>query len=210
MKTGLYSITHKETGKMYIGRAKNVRRRFARHKRDSQINPECNGYMSQAIAKHGPDAFEFKILVIAPFGEYLNELEKAAIKAFNTLTPNGYNISVGGFGGSQLSEEVKERRRSRLAWNKGIPQSEEAKRKQSIAMTGRPNPNQGRFATEEQKRKQSAAMKGRTPWNKGIPMAEEQKAKLRGLDKSYTKTPEYRAKMSAAVKAAKARGQAHG
>lgn len=206
MKTGLYCITHKETGKMYIGQSKNVRRRFARHKRDSRLNPDCNGYMSRAIAKHGPDAFEFKVLVIAPFGDYLNELEKAAIKAFNTLAPNGYNLLAGGVGGSTWSEEAKQRRRGRPAWNRGVPQNEETKRKQSASMMGKPSPQKGKPKTAEEKAKQSAAMKGRPAWNKGVPMSEEQKAKLRGLDKSYTKTPEYRAKMSAAVKAAKARG----
>lgn len=192
---------------MYIGQSKHLRRRFTRHKRDYRKNADCNGYISRALAKYGDDAFEFKILVVAPFGEYLNELEKAAIKAFNTLAPNGYNLSVGGFGGSQLSEEVKQRRRSRPAWNRGIPQSEEAKCKQSASMMGKPSPQKGKPRTAEEKAKQSAAMKGRATWNKGVPMSEEQKAKLRGLDKSYTKTPEYRAKMSAAVKAAKARGK---
>jgi group I intron endonuclease len=206
MITGLYSITHKETGKMYIGQSKHLRRRFARHKRDAMKDPECNGYISRAIAKYGPDAFEFKILVVCQFGDYLNDLERNAIASYGTLAPAGYNLSLGGFGGSQLSEEVKLRRRSRPAWNKGIPQSDDAKRKQSITMTGRPNPNQGKPVSDEQKRKQSAAMKGRKPWNKGIPLSEEQKQLLRLVDRSYTKTPEYRAKMSAAVKAAKARG----
>jgi len=206
MITGLYSITHKETGKMYIGQSNHLRRRFARHKRDAMKNPECNGYISRAIAKHGPDAFEFKILVICPFGDYLNDLESNAIASYGTLAPAGYNLSLGGFGGSQLSDEVKLRRKSRPAWNKGIPQSEEAKRKQSLSMMGKLSPQKGKPKTDEEKSKQSAAMKGRQPWNKGMPLSEDQKQLLRLVDRSYTKTPEYRAKMSAAVKAAKAKG----
>ncbi len=48
-------------------------------------------------------------------------------------------------GGYELTEEQKARRRGKTAWNKG-----------------RPN-------TEEHRKKQSEAQMGRTPWNKGIP-----------------------------------------
>ena len=206
MITGLYSITHKETGKMYVGQSKHLRRRFARHKRDAMKDPDCNGYISRAIAKHGPDAFEFMILVVCPFGGYLNDLERNAIASYGTLAPAGYNLSLGGFGGSRWSEEAKARRRAKPAWNKGIPQSEEAKRKQSISMMGKPSPQKGKPRTSEEKAKQSAAMKGRPAWNKGIPLSEETKRLLQKVDKAYTKTPEYRARMSAAVKAAKSKG----
>ena len=43
-------------------------------------------------------------------------------------------------------------------------------------------------------------MRGRKAWNKGVPMSDEQKEKMRKMDKSYTKTPEYRKMMSEAKK----------
>lgn len=185
---------------MYIGQSKSLRRRFARHKRDCRINPDCNGYISRALNKHGPDAFEFKILVIAPYGDYLNELEQAAIRSFNTMAPHGYNLCAGGRGGSVWSEEARQRLKGRPIWNKGIPRTEEQKRHHSMVMMGKPAHNKGRPISEDQKAKQSAAMKGRTAWNKGVPMSEDQKAKLRLVDKSYTQTPEYRAMMSERTK----------
>jgi hypothetical protein len=103
-----------------------------------------------------------------------------------------------------MSDTTRQKLSGRKAWNKGIPATEEQKRKQSVAMMGKPSPQKGKQKTQAEKDKQSAAMKGRPAWNKGLPMAGAQREKLRGLDKSYTKTPEYRKMMSEAVKKAKA------
>ena len=76
------------------------------------------------------------------------------------------------------------------AWNRGIPCTEDAKRKiseklkgrkrpdQSEKMKGENNPNFGKPKTDEQKAKISKANKGKTAWNKGIPRSEETKAKI--------------------------------
>ena len=62
-------------------------------------------------------------------------------------------------------------------WNKGIPRTEEEKKKMSERRKGKGGVK-GKVISEEQKKKQSEAMKGRTPWNKGKPRSEETKRKI--------------------------------
>jgi len=83
--------------------------------------------------------------------------------------------------------------------NKGIPHTEETKRKISLGKKGIPVP----------------ALQGRPTWNKGIqahnkgkpgkPMSEEHKAIISAAQKGKPKSAEHRAKISAAVSAALAR-----
>ena len=186
---------------MYVGQSNGIKKRFSRHKRAAIIKTKREAfYLHNSIAKHGVDNFKFEVLFFAKDRDYLNLMEQRCIESYNTLSPNGYNLDTGGGVSRTVSEATKEKMRGRIAWNKGMPQSEEQRRKQSEFMTGKPAKNKGKPASEEQKRKQSEAMKGRTAWNKGVPMKEEQRVKLLGLDKSYTKTPEYRAMMSESLK----------
>lgn len=201
MNSGIYLITNTATGKQYVGQSNGIKRRFARHKRAATTKHKREAfYLHNSIAKHGVDSFKFEVLLYANDRDYLNLMERLCIQAYGTLSPSGYNLDTGGGVSRVVAESAKAKMRGRAAWNKGVPATDEQKRKQSAAMMGKPAPNKGRATSEEQKRKQSEAMKGRTAWNKGVPMSEEQKEKLRGVDKSYTKTPEYRAMMSAALK----------
>ena len=50
---------------------------------------------------------------------------------------------------------------------KGIPVSEETRRKLSEAGKGEKNPFYGKSHSEESKEKMSKSSKGRIPWNKG-------------------------------------------
>lgn len=204
MNSGIYLITNNITGKQYVGQSLGIKKRFSRHKRAARLKLKREAfYLHNSIAKHGVENFKFDVLIYANDPDYLNIMEQKFIQAYDTLSPNGYNLDSGGKVDRKASEKSKAKRRGKPAWNKGVPATEEQKLRQSIAMMGKPSPQKGKPRTEQEKAKQSAAMKGRTAWNKGVPMSEEQKAKLRGLDKSYTKTPEYRAMMSIAVKNAK-------
>jgi group I intron endonuclease len=201
MNSGIYLITNTLSGKMYVGQSNGIKRRFNRHKRAAVTKHHREAfYLHNSISKHGQENFKFEVLLYSKDRDYLNLMEKRCIASYNTLSPNGYNLDTGGGVSRTVSEATKEKMRGRVAWNKGIPQSEEQKRKQSESMMGKPSPQKGKPRTEEEKRKQSEAMKGRAAWNKGVPMKEEQRVKLLGLDKSYTKTPEYRAMMSEALK----------
>jgi group I intron endonuclease len=199
MNSGIYCITNTLTGKKYIGQSKNIKRRFNRHKRVSitKRKGECF-YLQNAIGKYGVDNFTFEILLYATDRDYLNLMEQKCIEKFDTLAPKGYNLDTGGCFNKEFSEVTRQKMLGRTPWNKGLKMPPEFGKKVSDSNKGKPKT--GRPASEEQKRKQSIAMKGKPAINKGVPMSEEQKVKLRGLDKSYTKTPEYRKMMSEALK----------
>lgn len=201
MNSGIYLITNNITGKQYVGQSTGIKRRFNHHKRAVRTqDPKSAFRLHRSMAKHGVENFKFEVLLYASDSDYLNLMEQKVIQSFNTMSPNGYNLNSGGGVNRFISDETRAKIKGRPAWNKGIPVTEERKQKQSLAMMGKPAPNKGKPQSEEQKAKHSATMKGRPAWNKGVPMSEEQKDKLRVADRSYTKHPEYRAKMSEALK----------
>nr|DAG76116.1 MAG TPA: intron associated endonuclease [Caudoviricetes sp.]DAH93860.1 MAG TPA: intron associated endonuclease [Caudoviricetes sp.] len=80
------------SGKKYIGQT--TRSLFERGGRRGQHYKGCDCFYS-AIQKYGFNSFEWEILKEVKIFE-LNEAEKEFIQKYNTLTPNGYNISAGG------------------------------------------------------------------------------------------------------------------
>lgn len=82
------------SGKNYIGvTLKSFEIRFRNHKGSSGSK---NAVIQKAINKYGRNNITIKPLVISDDEEYLYQLEKDAIRQYNTLTPNGYNRSEGG------------------------------------------------------------------------------------------------------------------
>jgi hypothetical protein len=83
---------------MYIGiSAKTADERWRRHL-DRALGARPRGALSHAIKKYGPEDFKVETLVIANDWDYLCDLERKAIAAFNTKSPNGYNLTDGGEG----------------------------------------------------------------------------------------------------------------
>lgn len=96
---------------MYIGQTcKDLRKRWQDHISSIKNERGCPA-LRDAIKKHGFDKFEFKLLIIC-FDDCIYDIERYYIAKFNTLVPNGYNISPGGMGGGftglQHTEETKE------------------------------------------------------------------------------------------------------
>ena len=94
MKKAIYKITNLINGKIYVGQSKDPTRRWKEHKWDA-FNPNCkeNSAIHRAFLKYGIDNFQFTI--IGWFEDY-NEKERQYIKEFNSLYPNGYNLTEGG------------------------------------------------------------------------------------------------------------------
>lgn len=90
MTCGIYAITHKESGKMYIGQSINIERRFKQH----CIQPNKGSYIDNAIKKHGKETFTFKTLLECDKSQ-LDDEEHAFIKLYGTYK-NGYNLTWGG------------------------------------------------------------------------------------------------------------------
>ena len=95
MNSGIYQLTHKETGRIYIGQSKRLGQRFASYKKPLTGKRKLT-YIEQAIKKHGWSAFDAKLIIAAEGQEYLDLLEINAIKAFDCVAPKGFNIRAGG------------------------------------------------------------------------------------------------------------------
>ena len=191
--SGIYKITCTVTGKFYIGSAKDIQHRLARHKSDLGRNVHHNILLQRAVNKYGKDMFEFEILEFIDDTESLLKREQYYLDTLNPCDINvGFNLAVEA--GSRL----------------GVPVTEETKAKISKTLTGRKH-------TEETKLKISEAHKGKKlpeeHYNKwqagkaryvekyGHPLLGKKKSKesiekWRESIKDYKITEETRAKMS--------------
>lgn len=107
-KMVIYCFTNKINGKQYIGQTINkLKQRLAGHIHRSKNTISLIG---QAIAKYGIQNFKLKILYFAKTKEELNEKEKEYISKFNSLSPNGYNIRIGGDNESYSTEHLEKLR----------------------------------------------------------------------------------------------------
>lgn len=91
MTCGIYKITNKKDGKVYIGQSVNIERRFSEH---CSKRPLIDDF----IAVLGKDNFEFEILEETS-QEELSEKEKQYIEKTQANNPEkGYNQTTGGEG----------------------------------------------------------------------------------------------------------------
>ena len=92
--SGVYKITNTVTGDFYIGSSKNVRVRWADHKKPCRWN-KYNNRMYKDMQKYGLDKFEFRI-IIATAPEYLKEAEQNCIElmkpTYNSIYAKGLNV----------------------------------------------------------------------------------------------------------------------
>ncbi len=86
--------------------------------------------ISRAINKYGKDAFFIEEIDRADSWEELMDLEKFYIKHFNTIAPNGYNLSFGGKGGSGFTEETRKKLSIAATGKKQSPESVEKRSSQ--------------------------------------------------------------------------------
>jgi group I intron endonuclease len=137
MTIGIYKITHKETGTIYIGKGLRIEERWARHIKNAFSGSDT--HFHRAVRKYGVDAFSWEIILRC--GKYDNHLlcvmERFFIKEFHTFYGDpdykkGYNETPGGDGGV-LYGDAKESMRKKLIghspWNKGRAWDKEVKQK---------------------------------------------------------------------------------
>ena len=146
----LYKITNLISGKAYVGVSKNIKKRFSVHCGNHNGKPT---YINSAICKYGKDNFEFKILLTGTI-DYCYGIEAKAIVAFDTLTPNGYNIAGGGEGARAgacgINNSMYGRKHTEISlekmriaqgktpnWMKGKQHSAEVRAKISLSNLGR-------------------------------------------------------------------------
>lgn len=90
----LYKISNTVNDKLYIGVTIDPDRRWKQHK--NLKNTHCLA-LRDAMNKYGKDKFSMEILCVGD-DSIIDELEVLSIKTYNTQTPNGYNLTLGGEG----------------------------------------------------------------------------------------------------------------
>lgn len=178
----VYKATNILNGKMYIGQAVDPGRRFAEHKSRDYEKCTSRSHIGRAIKKHGKENFEFKILCWCPDKAYADMVETKLIEAHDTRRV-GYNICVGGEGTGSGDTHPKF----------GRKESEETRRKKSIARLGGKNPNYGRVFSSEIRARMSIAKKGRN-------VTPEWAAKISAANKGKRRVSDEQ--MASAIKAA--------
>jgi hypothetical protein len=108
----IYKITNTINGKCYIGetKIKNPLHRWCNHKSSIRAGKGCPALRNSFI-KYGEHSFTFEILRECP-DEHRIAIEEYYIEQYDSVIPNGYNISHGGqqggtFAGHKHSEETK-------------------------------------------------------------------------------------------------------
>ncbi|NCB03839.1 MAG: hypothetical protein EOM67_17040 [Spirochaetia bacterium] len=160
---GIYKITNKVNGKMYIGKSIDIERRWA-----EELNGQVNEHLRRSFSKYGIQNFDFSVIELCK-EEELDEKEMKYILLFKSHNKTfGYNKTLGGEGGrwndemrekaskrmkgagnhfygTHLSEETKkkigDKNRGKNNWHYGCKSSKETRHKQSITKIGKLNPN---------------------------------------------------------------------
>lgn len=94
---GIYKIINLINGKQYIGQSINIEKRIKEHfwKATCEKDVSYNSAIHQAIRKYGAENFDWCVVEECSIDE-IDKKEQEYIQYFNTLAPNGYNISIGG------------------------------------------------------------------------------------------------------------------
>ena len=124
---GIYRIVF-SNGKAYIGQSIAMSRRYKDHIKDSAVSPKM--VVHDAMRKH---EYTFEILCNCQEQE-LNALEKLLIAEHKTLSPYGYNLTDGGYGGRATPDVIEKLRLAGL----GRAHTPETCRKIKEALTGKP------------------------------------------------------------------------
>lgn len=132
----IYLRRNKVNGKCYVGQTVNLKQREYEWRCFKKIY--ANKYIDEDRAKYGLDNFTAEVLAEADTREEAWELEQRFIRDFNTIWPNGYNLSKGGSGhnGCKFSDETKQKLSE---VHKGKCLSNEHKQKLSEAKKGENN-----------------------------------------------------------------------
>lgn len=158
----LYTITHRESGKTYVGwTSLPVELRWEQHRYVAQRS-KSRSLIHKAIAKHGSDSFDWEVV---SYFDTEDEAKQAEIYWIDRLGTNvsrggsGYNLTDGGDGvvGHKCNEKTKAQISATL---KGREFSPEHRKAISEA-------RKGKRASLAHRRYLSEIRKGKAPWNKG-------------------------------------------
>ena len=182
MKGYIYLTTCLVNGKKYIGQSIN--------QRDKNTYLGSGIAFKNALQKYGKDAFIKTILVddISCLDE-LNKLERFFIPKYDCLSPNGYNLDLGGTNKGRMSELTKSKitksrtgkytekqRIANIESHKGLKLSDETKKKIGGANRGKPSWNKGKKMPKGHSEKMRKIMTGKKMKKKQIEIFDKEKS----------------------------------
>lgn len=175
-KPYIYKVTNFETGQYYIGSQCSGKKIGINY-----FTSSTNKAFREGFKTYGEE--KYKITIIK---EFIDPDE--CVRVENYIIRN-YMLKKDGLclnrayhcNGEKIFSTV-----GLTSWNKGIPQSEEVRKKISIALKGR-GPNKGIHLSEETKQKLSTSLKGHRGSNKGIPRSEEVRKRISEAQKNRIK-----------------------
>ena len=197
----LYRLTFSNS-KSYIGLTfDSSSKRLKQHRANSK---KSNLPVYKAWRKHGDPKLDLLAIIQ---NDDLPNAEIKAISVFNTMIPHGYNVAFGGsISPMKNLDVVRRQQKSR----EGYVTSEESKKKISDSLkiayaNGLPPPTKGIPLSDEAKRKISLSNSGRTSPRKGVKLTDEQKAKMSASAKLRAKRTPKEHYVSAGKKGAESR-----
>lgn len=110
MEYFIYKITNIKTGKFYIGKTKNLKKRWSDHirKTGKQRHP-----LYDAMDSHGIESFTIEVIDSTTDIKMIDELEKKWILNTNAIQ-NGYNLTKGGDGGDTFTNMSKDAKQNKI------------------------------------------------------------------------------------------------
>lgn len=164
MASGIYSITNRLDGAIYIGSSKCCKTRWSQHKTELRSGKHCNRLLQAVWNKYGEDIFEFAVIEYCA-AEFLYTKEQEHLDRIQTISGvSFYNLSPI-TKGSKMSKEARDKLSDRMKGNTltlGFNHSEETKQQMSISRKGIPKP------AESRENYRQAALK-REAWRKELP-----------------------------------------
>ena len=174
----IYGIQDNINSMWYIGQC----RRNPDERRRAHFGGRGSQELKDAINEFGSENFTFHILLDGIIPELLDDYEKEYVKKYNSKTPNGYNLTVGGNSSGAPSGETRKKMSKAQKRRKRNPHSPETRRKMSESHTG--------------KKKSPEHIRSMSEVRKGKKASKETKQKLSEIHKGKKLSKEHRLKIS--------------
>jgi group I intron endonuclease len=161
IKSGIYGIRHKISGKIYVGSAISLNRRWNIHLHRLRKNKHHSAHLQAAWNKYEAAAFEFIILELVYDAEKLLDREQYWLDLYGSYNrENGYNISptAGNSFGIKRTEEFKAK--AKISGSKMIFTDEIRRKIRDGVRKSNPSRMRGKKHSEETKLKMKLAHLG--------------------------------------------------
>jgi group I intron endonuclease len=136
---GIYKITHLSSGRVYIGSAVDIEKRWSTHRSSFSKKGRGNPYLSSAWIKYGQQDFSFEVVELVGKSEDLLKREQYWIDKHDATNRDfGFNIAPKA-GSSAGVKRTKETNEKIIAKQKGTKRTEATKLKMSEAAMGNKN-----------------------------------------------------------------------